>query len=226
MPRQEIVQKLIRSGAIAVIRMGDSKKLMRVAEAILKGGVSAIEITMTTPNALKIIEEAAKELGEDAQIGVGSVLDAKTARSAIDAGATYVVSPIFKAEIVQTAHRHDLPGMPGAFSPTEILLAHEAGADGLVFFNRFYQPDLVKIFPADVVGMDFFKSVLAPIPQLRLMPTGGVTLTNAGDWLKAGACAVGVGSALLDKKAIAEEKYSVLTENARILKESIASARK
>ena len=214
MPRQEIVQKLIRSGAIAVIRMGDSKKLMRVAEAILKGGVSAIEITMTTPNALKIIEEAAKELGEDAQIGVGSVLDAKTARSAIDAGATYVVSPIFKAEIVQTAHRHDLPGMPGAFSPTEILLAHEAGAD------------IVKIFPADVVGMDFFKSVLAPIPQLRLMPTGGVTLTNAGDWLKAGACAVGVGSALLDKKAIAEEKYSVLTENARILKESIASARK
>lgn len=214
MTRYEIVQKLIHGGAVAVVRMGDSKKLMKVAEAILKGGVSAVEITMTTPNALKVIEEATKELGKDVQIGVGSVLDAETARLAIDAGATYVVSPIFKAEIIQTAHSHDVPAMPGAFSPTEILLAHEVGAD------------IVKVFPADVVGMDFFKAVLAPMPHLRLMPTGGVTLTNAGDWLIAGACAVGVGSALLDKRAIAEEKYSVLTDNAKILMESIASATK
>lgn len=214
MTRYEIVQKLIHGGVVAVVRMGDSKKLIKVAEAILKGGVSAVEITMTTPNALNVIEEATKELGKDVQIGVGSVLDAETARLAIDAGATYVVSPIFKAEIIQTAHSHDVPAMPGAFSPTEILLAHEVGAD------------IVKVFPADVVGMDFFKSVLAPMPHLRLMPTGGVTLTNAGDWLIAGACAVGVGSALLDKRAIAEGKYSVLTDNAKILMESIASATK
>ena len=214
MGKRQIVQKLIDGGVVAVLRVGDSRRLMKVAEAILKGGVSAIEITMTTPNALKVIEKATDELGKEVQIGVGSVLDAHTARQAIDAGATYVVSPIFKPEIIQTAHNHDVPAMPGAFSPTEILLAHEAGAD------------IVKVFPADVVGMPFFKAVLAPIPHLLLMPTGGVTLTNAGDWLKAGACAVGVGSALLDKQAIAEERYSVLTDNAKILMESIASATK
>ncbi len=211
MTRQEIVQKLIQNGVIAVVRMNESKKLIKVAEAILKGGVSAIEITITTPNALRVIEDATKELGADAQIGVGSVLDAEMARLAINAGATYVVSPIFKPEIIQTAHHYDLPAMPGAFSPTEILLAHEEDAD------------IVKVFPADVLGMAFFKALLAPMPHLRLMPTGGVTLTNAGEWIKAGACAVGVGSALLDKQAIAEEKYSVLTENAKMLNQSIAA---
>ncbi len=125
-----------------------------------------------------------------------------------------MVSPVFKPEIIQTAHEYDLPAMPGAFSPTEILLAHEAGAD------------IVKVFPADVGGMAFFKAVLAPMPQLRLMPTGGVSLTNAGEWLKAGACAVGVGSALLDKRAIAEEKYWVITENAKVLNQSIATVMK
>lgn len=213
MSREAIVQKLIDGGAVAVVRMSDSNKLIKAAEAILKGGVSAIEITMTTPNALRVIETATKELGSDVQIGVGSVLDAETARQAIDAGATYVVSPVFKPEIIHIAHNYDLPAMPGAFTPTEILTAHEEGAD------------IVKVFPADVTGMAFFKAVLAPIPHLRLMPTGGVSLANAGEWLKAGACAVGVGSALLDNKAIAEENYSILTENARILKQSIASAR-
>lgn len=204
-----MVQTLITGGAIAVIRMSDSSKLQKVAEAIHKGGISAIEITMTTPNALKVIEETAQAMGDAIQVGVGSVLDSETARMAINAGAQYVVSPIFKPEIIHTAHRYDIPAMPGAFTPTEILEAHEQGAD------------IVKIFPADVVGMAFFKAVKAPMPHVNLMPTGGVSLTNAGDWIRAGACAVGVGSALLDKKAIAEENYAVLTENARILKESI-----
>lgn len=209
MTRYEMVQTLITGGAIAVIRMSDSSKLQKVAEAIHKGGISAIEITMTTPNALKVIEETAQAMGDAIQVGVGSVLDSETARMAINAGAQYVVSPIFKPEIIHTAHRYDIPAMPGAFTPTEILEAHEQGAD------------IVKIFPADVVGMAFFKAVKAPMPHVNLMPTGGVSLTNAGDWIRAGACAVGVGSALLDKKAIAEENYAVLTENARILKESI-----
>lgn len=199
--------------AVAVIRMSNSSKLIKVAEAIYKGGVKSVEITMTVPGALKIIEEASKTIGDYINIGVGSVLNKQTANDAINAGAKYVVSPIFKLEIVQEAKRLNTPVMPGAFTPTEIFTAFEAGAD------------VVKVFPADIVGMAFFKGVLAPMPHLKLMPTGGVSLTNAGDWLKAGACAVGVGSALLDKKAIEDENYDLLTQNAQKLMESINKAK-
>ncbi len=212
MSRQEIISTLIESKAIAVIRLSDPGKLIRVAEAIYNGGVKGIEITMTVPDAINVIRTAVKELGSRMNIGVGSVLDAGTAQRAIDAGASYVVSPIFKKEIIETAHRNDVPAMPGAFTPTEIQAAFEAGAD------------IIKIFPADVVGMAFFKGVLAPMPHLKLMPTGGVTLSNAGEWLKAGACAVGVGSALLDKKAIDSGNYKILTDNALVLIESIKKA--
>ena len=194
--------------------MSDSQKLIKVIEAVHLGGVSAIEITMTTPNALKVIEETSFTMGSVAQIGVGSVLDAETARLAINAGATFVVGPVFNPEIIYTAHRYDIPAIVGAFTPTEILSAHEHGSD------------IVKVFPADVLGMAFFKAVRAPMPHLQLMPTGGVSLTNAGEWIKAGACAVAVGSALLDKRAIAEEDYSTLTKNARILCQNVARGRK
>jgi len=193
--------------------MTDTERLLRVVEAICAGGVTAIEITMSVPRAFEMIETVVRQLGDAALVGAGTVLDAETARLAIAAGARYVVSPVFKPEIIQTAHRYDVPALPGAFTPTEILAAHEAGAD------------IVKVFPADVVGMAFFKAIKAPMPQLRLMPTGGVTLTNAGDWLRAGACAVGVGSALLDQKAIAEGRWEKLTENARTLMASIRQAR-
>ncbi len=209
MTKEETVKKIIDSKAVAVIRLADASKLIKVAEAIYEGGVSSIEITMTVPNALKVIKETAKAVGDRIFIGVGSVLDAETAQKAIDAGAKYVVSPIFKKEVVETAHKNNIPAMPGAFTPTEIQTAYEAGAD------------IVKVFPADVVGMAFFKGILAPMPHLKLMPTGGVSLTNAGDWIKAGAVAVGVGSALLDKKAIDSENYSLLTENAKTLMASI-----
>ncbi|ACY49155.1 bifunctional 4-hydroxy-2-oxoglutarate aldolase/2-dehydro-3-deoxy-phosphogluconate aldolase [Rhodothermus marinus] len=211
--RHEIVSELIRRGAVAVIRMSDPERLVRVVEAICEGGVTAIEITMSVPRAFQMIEEVARRLGDVALVGAGSVLDAETARLVIEAGARYVVSPVFKPEIIQTAHRYDVPALPGAFTPTEILAAHEAGAD------------IVKVFPADVVGMAFFRAIKAPMPQLKLMPTGGVTLTNAGEWLRAGACAVGVGSALLDRAAIAEGRWEKLTENARTLMESIRQAR-
>ncbi len=213
MSKEDTLKSLIEVGAVAVIRLSDPKKLIKVAEAIYSGGVSGIEITMTVPNAIGVIADAGKEIGSYMNVGVGSVLNSETAQKAIDAGAKYVVSPIFKKEIIDTAHRNGVPAMPGAFTPTEIQTAYECGAD------------IVKVFPADVVGMAFFKGVLAPMPHLKLMPTGGVTLTNAGDWLKAGACAVGVGSALLDKKAIAAGNYQVLTDNAKILMESIARAR-
>lgn len=208
------LKTILENKAVAVIRMSDPNKLMKVAEAIYKGGVHSVEITMTVPGALKIIEEASKTVGDHINIGVGSVLNRQTANDAISAGAKYVVSPVFKLEIVQEAKKHGIPVMPGAFSPTEILTAFEAGAD------------VVKVFPADIVGMAFFKGVLAPMPQLKLMPTGGVSLTNAGDWLKAGACAVGVGSALLDKKAISDENYSLLTQNAEKLIASINNVKK
>ncbi len=213
MSRTEIIQALIDSGAIAVIRMSDTKKLLKVADAIVKGGITAIEITMTTPDALRVIETMSRE-AKHMLIGVGSVLDEETAVMAIRAGAQFVVSPVFKPGIINAAHRYDLPAMPGAFTPTEILTAHEQGAD------------MVKVFPADVVGMAFFKAIKAPMPHLRLVPTGGVTLENGGDWIKAGACAVGVGGALLDKKAIEEEQYEVLTRNALKLREGILKARK
>ncbi len=211
--RADILDRILASGAVAVVRMPDSDRLVRVVEAIREGGVTAIEITMTTPNALKVIEEVARRMGDVVEIGVGSVLDAATAHRAVDAGARYVVSPILKKEVIDAAHQRNVPVMPGAFSPTEIQTATEMGAD------------VIKVFPADIVGMPFFRAVLAPLPHLKLMPTGGVSLTNAGDWIRAGAVAVGVGSALLDKRAILEDDLQRLTENARQLRRSVEAGR-
>lgn len=212
MSRERIVERIIDDKAVAVIRLRTSQNFLKVAEALYEGGISILEITMTTPNALALIKETVARMPGDVLIGAGSVLDAETAQRVIDAGAKYVVSPVFKAEIIQTAHQNDVPAMPGCFSPTEILNAHEQGAD------------VIKVFPADILGMAFFKGIKAPMPFLKLMPTGGVTLTNAGEWIKAGACAVGVGSALVDNKAIAEEDYTRLTENAKVLRQSLLKA--
>ncbi len=211
--QEALLETLLDRGVIAVIRMANAEKLLRVVEAVRDGGVTAIEITMTTPNALHVIEAMAREMSDTVQVGVGSVLTPEVTRQAIDAGARYVVSPVFKKDVIDEAHRLGALAMPGAFTPTEIQAATEAGAD------------VVKVFPADVLGMPFFKAVKAPMPHLRIMPTGGVSLTNAGDWIRAGACAVGVGSALLDKKAIADGDYATLTENARTLCRSVAEGR-
>ena len=212
MSRGKILEEILKRKAVAVLRVKEAEKLQRVIEAIYEGGVSVAEITMTVPNAIQLIEQMSNKLDKNIIIGVGSVLNSKTAEDAIKAGARYVVSPIFKKEIIDTAHKFDVPAMPGCFTPTEIQTAFEYGAD------------IVKVFPADVVGMEFFKAILAPMPHLKLMPTGGVTLANAGEWLKAGACAVGIGSALLDKKAIQENNYSILTENAKQIMKSIKDA--
>ncbi len=213
MSRSVVVNKIIDNGAVAVIRLKDGSKFNKIAEAIFLGGVASIELTMTTPNAFKLLEEASKIYKDKIMLGMGSVLNANDAQRAIDAGAKYIVSPVFKKEILQTAHKNNTAAMPGCFSPTEIQTAFEEGAD------------IIKVFPADIVGMAYFKAIKAPLPHLKLMPTGGVSLTNAGDWLKAGACAVGIGSALLNQKAIDENNFSVLTENAKILMQSINSAK-
>lgn len=206
--RQQIVQEIEDGKVVAVIRMTDSSKLLRVVEAIREGGVRAIEITMTVPGALDLIREVSTRMGDDVLVGVGSVVTPEMAHEAVDAGARYVVSPVFLEDVVDAAHEAGAAVMPGAFTPTEALKASRAGAD------------MVKIFPADVLGIPFFKGVLAPMPFLKLMPTGGVTLDNVGRWLGAGARAVGIGSALLDGQAIREERYDVLTANARRLMEN------
>ncbi len=212
MDRKNILEEILKRKAVAVIRVKEPDKLKKVIEAIHAGGVSVAEITMTVPNAIQLIEKMNEELDDEIIIGVGSVLNAVVAENAIKAGAKYVVSPILKKEIIDTAHKFNVPAMPGCFTPTEIQYAFELRAD------------IIKVFPADVVGMEFFKAILAPMPHLKLMPTGGVTLTNAGSWLNAGACAVGIGSALLDKEAIKTENYSKLTDNARLIMKSINEA--
>jgi len=209
MNRQLIIEEILKRKAVAVLRIKEPEKLKKVIEALADGGITIAEITMTVPNAIQLIEKMSNELDKNIIVGVGSVLNQQVAEDAIKAGAKYVVSPIFKKEIIETAHKYDVPAMPGCFTPTEIQTAYESGAD------------IIKVFPADVLGMAFFKGILAPMPHLKLMPTGGVTLTNAGEWLKAGACAVGIGSALLDKEAIQNEKYEKLTENAKLVMKSI-----
>ncbi len=209
MSKSSIVERIVVEGAVAVIRADNPSTLGHAIDALLEGGVSVLEVTMTVPRALHIIEETANRFGDQILLGVGSVLDPETARLAINAGARYVVSPIFKPSIIEMAHRYNLPAMPGCFTPTEILEAHEAGAD------------IVKVFPAGQLGMKYFKAIKAPMPHLQLMPTGGVSLTNAGEWIAAGACAVGVGSALVDKTAIAEGRFEQLTTNAKLLRKNL-----
>ena len=203
---------MLETGVIGVVRTESSKELLQVAEAIRAGGVRCIEIAMTTPNALRVIEEVASEL-EDVLVGAGTVLDPETARAAILAGAEYLVSPTLNFKVIELAKRYGKIAIPGAFSPTEILAAWEAGAD------------IVKVFPATRLGPQYFKDIKAPLPQVRLMPTGGVDANNAADFIRAGADVICVGSALVDKEAIAEGRFEVLTENARRLLAAVKEGR-
>jgi 2-dehydro-3-deoxyphosphogluconate aldolase/(4S)-4-hydroxy-2-oxoglutarate aldolase len=200
-------------GVVAVIRMKDAGRLRAVIDAIAEGGVRAIEVTMSVPGAVGLIAALAPALPSSILFGAGTVTDAATARAVIDAGARFVVSPVFRREVIDACHERDVAVAPGCFTPTEILDAHEYGAD------------VVKVFPATALGPSYIKDVRAPLPQVRLMPTGGVTLDNAGEWIRAGAVAVGVGSNLLDAKAIEEGRLDVLTNNARRIVASVASAR-
>ena len=213
MTREAIRQQIEQLGVVAVIRMKDPAKLRAVFDALAEGGVKAIEVTMTVPGAVDLIAQLSKSLPAGIVLGAGTVIDAATARAVIDAGARFIVSPVFRREVVSTCLERGVVAAPGCFSPTEILDAHEMGAD------------VVKVFPATALGPQYIKDLRAPMPQLRLMPTGGVTLDNAGDWIRAGAVAVGVGSALLDTKAIDEGRLDVIVNNARRIVASVASAR-
>jgi 2-dehydro-3-deoxyphosphogluconate aldolase/(4S)-4-hydroxy-2-oxoglutarate aldolase len=211
--RAAVTAQIEALGVVAVIRLKDPAKLRAVVDAMAEGGVRALEVTMTVPRAIELIRELAPALPGGFLLGAGTVTDAVTARAVIDAGASFVVGPVFRLDVIAACHERDVPAMPGCFSPTEILAAHESGAD------------IVKLFPATALGPQFIKDVRAPLPQVKLMPTGGVTLDNAGDWIRAGAVAVGLGSALLDAAAIDGSKWDVITANARRVVASVRSAR-
>jgi 2-dehydro-3-deoxyphosphogluconate aldolase/(4S)-4-hydroxy-2-oxoglutarate aldolase len=198
---------------VAVIRARSKEQLGDIARALLEGGVPNIEVTMSTPGAIAGIEALAESLGERAIIGVGTVLDASTARDAISAGAQFVVSPVLDEDVIVTTKRFEKISIPGAFTPTEILRAWRLGAD------------VVKVFPSTSLGPAYFKDVLAPLPQVRMMPTGGVDLKNAAEWIRAGAVCLGAGSSLVTKEAMNSGDWKAITANARAFVQAVATGR-
>lgn len=211
--RTATLQLIERTGVVAVIRLEDPGVIRDVCDALAAGGVRALEVTMTVPKAVSLIEQLSASLTGDFAVGAGTILDPETARQVILAGARFVVGPVFKPAIIEMGHRYHVPVMPGCFSPTEILAAWDAGAD------------IVKVFPATALGPGFFKDVRGPLPHLRLMPTGGVTRDNAGEWIKAGAVAIGVGTALVDKAAVKARRFDAIANNARHFVTAVQHAR-
>lgn len=190
MSRHEDLSRVLNSGIVAVIRSTSGEQLVEVAKALYEGGVDVLEVTFTVPRALEIIADVRKSLGDKVLLGAGTVLDPETARAAFLAGAEFLVAPTVNLDVIRLGNRYDKLVMPGAFTPTEILTAWEAGAQ------------VIKVFPADIGGPAYLKTLHGPLPQVRLLPTGGVNLQTIGDFLKAGACAVGLGGALVEPKAV------------------------
>lgn len=203
MGKETDLQRVLDCGIVAVVRSPDSRQLVEVARALADGGVTVVEITMSVPDALDVVRQVRRALGDRLLLGAGTILDPETARAALLAGAEYIVAPTLNLDVVRLCQRYDKLVMPGAFTPTEILTAWEAGAD------------IVKVFPADCVGPAFFKALRGPLPQVRLMPTGGVDLQTAADFLRAGACCLGVGGQLVEPKAVAAGDFARIGELAR-----------
>jgi 2-dehydro-3-deoxyphosphogluconate aldolase/(4S)-4-hydroxy-2-oxoglutarate aldolase len=191
MPKLDHLSRVHSSGIIAVIRAASGELLADVAEALLAGGVDVMEVTFTVPRAHIVLERVAERLGDRILLGAGTVLDTETARLALLSGAEFIVSPTVNTDVIQLCRRYDKLVLPGALTPTEVLTAWEAGAD------------IVKIFPSDLTGPAYLKALAGPLPQVRMMPTGGVNLQTAADFLKAGAYALGIGGSLVDPQAVA-----------------------
>ena len=212
-PRYVITESIRKTGIVAIMRANNPDQLLKAADAIKAGGVNAIEVTMTTPGAIDVIEQATSKYGEEVIFGVGSVLDPETARAAILAGAKFVVCPTLKLSTIEMCHRYDIPVVPGAFTPTEVLTAWEAGAD------------MVKVFPSSVGGPAYIKALKGPLPQVRLVPVGGVNLDTTADFIRAGAEVVGVGGSLINQKNLAAGEFDAITENARRYREEVEKGR-
>ena len=207
MTKDDLLEQLLSTKIIAIIRLSSSEPIQELAKALYRGGISAIEITMGTPDALNEIKKLSQI--EGVIPGVGSVIDAKTAQSALEAGAQFVVTPVSKPEVIQMTHRYDKPILSGAMTPSEILQAYEWGAD------------VIKLFPAANFGLSYFKAVKAPMPHLPIMPTGGVTVENAAQWITSGAVCLGVGSTLVNQELIAKKDFDGITTIARALNNAI-----
>ena len=210
--RNAITAAVERAGVVAVIRIKDPSRLRAVVDALAEGGLTALEVTMTVPGAVQLIADLAATMPGGFLLGAGTVTDAETVKRVVDAGARFVVCPVFRRTVIEACHARDVAVMPGCLSPTEILDAWEAGAD------------IVKVFPATAMGPGYIKDVRGPLPQVKLMPTGGVTLDNAGEWIRAGAVAVGVGTALTDANAIAAGDYAQLRANAEKIVANVRAA--
>jgi 2-dehydro-3-deoxyphosphogluconate aldolase/(4S)-4-hydroxy-2-oxoglutarate aldolase len=203
------LQRVLDCGIVAVVRSNDSSQLVEVCKALVDGGVDVAEITFTVPNALEVLAAVRKALGDRLLLGAGTVLDTETARAAILAGAEYLVSPTLNLEVIKLAKRYGKMIMPGVYTPTEALTGWEAGAD------------ILKVFPAEIVGPAFFKAMKGPLPQLRLMPTGGVDLNTASSFLEAGAVCLGIGSQLIEPKAVAAGDFARITSLAAQYREIV-----
>ena len=214
MEKREVFNRMAAEGLIPVIRVTSAQEAIDVSDAIKEGGVSLIEITMSVQGALDAIRELAKKYKDDIIMGAGTVLDPETGRAALLAGAQFIVTPTLNLDLIQLAHRYSVVIVPGAATPTEILTAWNAGAD------------MVKIFPAaQLGGPEYIKALKGPLPQVLYVPTGGVNLQTSGAFIKAGATALGVGGELVDKKAVKEKKFNIITENTRAFLKIIREAR-
>jgi 2-dehydro-3-deoxyphosphogluconate aldolase/(4S)-4-hydroxy-2-oxoglutarate aldolase len=214
MNKSDVIGRIIETGLIPVVRAETSEIAMRAIDAIKEGGISVLEITMTVPGAIRVIEEVVRRFGEDAIVGAGTVLDSETARACILAGAQFIVSPALDLDTISCCRRYSIPVMPGAMTPSEVVTAWKAGAD------------FVKVFPANAVGgAAYIKALKAPLPQIQLVPTGGVTLKTAADFIRAGAAALGVGAGLVDTTALRAGEDKVITARARQFIEIVKSAR-
>jgi 2-dehydro-3-deoxyphosphogluconate aldolase / (4S)-4-hydroxy-2-oxoglutarate aldolase len=213
MPKDQTLQQLFDEFVVAVIRAGSADQLGEIVEALVTGGVRSIEVTMTTPGAVDGVRALSKRFGERITLGVGSVMTVSQARDAIAAGARFVVSPMFDEHVVKVANNLGVVSIPGAYTPTEIIRANAGGAD------------VVKVFPATALGPGYIRDVLAPLPGLCLMPTGGVTVENGGQWRKAGAVAAGAGNALVPKHALDTQDWPALTARAAAFVQAVQKAR-
>ena len=213
MSKQDDLNRVLQGGIVAIIRADSSELLVDVARTLCEAGIDVVEVTFTVPGVLDIISAVRTELGNRVLLGAGTVLDAQTARAAILAGAEFIVAPTVNRDVIQLCNRYDKLVMPGALTPTEVLAAWEAGAD------------IIKVFPADIGGPEYLKALHGPLPQIRLLPTGGVNLDTIEDFLNAGACAVGLGSALVEKQAVQDGDLDRIGSLARRYVELVRSAR-
>ncbi|MBN1315034.1 MAG: bifunctional 4-hydroxy-2-oxoglutarate aldolase/2-dehydro-3-deoxy-phosphogluconate aldolase [Anaerolineales bacterium] len=213
MVKTDQIQEIEKSGIIAIVRFDRPDELVNVASALAEGGIKVIEFTMTIPGATKLLEEASKELADNILLGAGTVLDGATARAAILSGAQFIVSPNLKPEVIEICRRYSITAIPGALTPTEILTAWECGAD------------FVKLFPAEIGGPSYLKSIKAPLPHIKLIPVGGVSLDNIPQYIQTGASAVAVGSNLVNKRLIKEKRFDQLVEVAKQYVKTLQTAR-